>query len=130
MNDKLRLLSGLIVCLQFDDFAVLKSPKGTLPVRGRLSLVIYEKPRSICDINFQNECQNDVVLRSFNVSRCNVFHGTGSEAFLCPSGETRKLVKVRNCVTNVRSVSQWITAEKAECADTALDKSSNTMSGD
>lgn len=81
MTDRLRLLSGLIVCLQFDDFAVLKSPKGALPVRGRLSLVIYEKPQSICDINFANECQNDVVLGSFNVSRCNVPHGTGSESF-------------------------------------------------
>lgn len=35
MNDRLGLLSGLIVCLQFDDFAVLKSPKGALPVRGK-----------------------------------------------------------------------------------------------
>lgn len=41
MNDRLRPLSGLIVCLQSDDFAVLKSPKGALPVRRRLTLVIY-----------------------------------------------------------------------------------------
>lgn len=82
MSDRRRLISGLIVCLHFDDLAVLKSPKGALPVRGgRLRPVIYEKPQSICDINFENECQNDVVLGSFNVSRCNVLHGTGSEAF-------------------------------------------------
>lgn len=47
---------------------------------GSLSLVIYEKPQSICVINFVNERQNDVVLGSFNVSQHNVFHGTGSES--------------------------------------------------
>lgn len=52
--------------------------------------MIYEKPQSICDINFENECQNDVVLGSFRVSRCNVLRGTGSEACFCPAGETRK----------------------------------------
>ena len=35
MSDGLRLLSGIIVCLQCDDFAVLESPKGALPVRRR-----------------------------------------------------------------------------------------------
>lgn len=53
-----------------------------------LSLVIYEKPQSICVINFVNERQNDVVLGSFNESQHNVFHGTGSESgtsfLLCP----------------------------------------------
>ena len=63
--------------------------------------MIYEKPQSICDINFANECQDDVVPGSFNVSHCNAPHGTGSGAFLRPSGEVRKLVKVRNCVTDV-----------------------------
>lgn len=63
--------------------------------------MIYEKPQSICVINFANECQNDVVLGTFNVSHRDVFRGTGSGAFLCPSIETRKLVKVKNCVTNV-----------------------------
>lgn len=62
--------------------------------------MIYEKPQSISDINFANECLNDVVPRSFNVSHCNVLHGTGSEA-LCPSGEMGKLVKVSNSVTNL-----------------------------
>lgn len=66
-----------------------------------------KKPQSICDINFANERQNDVSLGSLKVSHCNALHGTGSEAFFClllppcPSGETRKLVKVGICVTNV-----------------------------
>lgn len=34
MNGSLSLHCGVIVCLQFDDFAVLTSPKGSLPVRG------------------------------------------------------------------------------------------------
>ncbi len=40
--------------------------------------MIYEKSQSICDINFANECQNDVVLRSFSVPQRNVLHGSGS----------------------------------------------------
>lgn len=98
-----RVLSGIIACL-CDDFAVLTSPKGAFFCQsgGRaLSLVIYEKPQSICGISFANECQNDVVLWSFNVSHGNALHGTGSDQRLCPCGETGKLVKVRNCVTNV-----------------------------
>lgn len=59
---------GIIVCLQFDDSAVPESQKGTLPVSVRLALVIYEKPQSICDINFANECQNDVVPGSVDIS--------------------------------------------------------------
>jgi len=118
-TDRRRLRCGIIVCFQFDDSAVLKSPKGTLPVSGRLGLVIYEKPQSIRDINFVNECQDDVVLWSFDISHCNVLHGTGSEAALSQRW-LKKLLKVCSCVTNVRSGTQWISFEKADCAVTAL----------
>lgn len=77
------LLSRLIVCLHSDDSAVSASQMGSMPVRGKKNrVVIYEKPQSICDINFQNECQNDVVPGSLNVSRCNALHGSRSEAFI------------------------------------------------
>lgn len=97
MSDRLQLLCGIIVRLQFDDSAVPESQKGTLPVGARLALVIYEKSQSICDINFVNECQNDVVPGSVDISRCNVLHGTESEAGLRLNG--RKLVKVRHCLS-------------------------------
>lgn len=86
----------LNVCSQFDDFAVCWSLQREFCQSwrgggvGSLSRVIYEKPQSICVINFVNERQNDVVLGSFNVSQHYVFHGTGSESgtpfffLLCP----------------------------------------------
>lgn len=56
------------------------------------------------------------------------FMAPDQKHFFCPGGETRKLVKVRNCVTNVDRESQWITVGRAECADTALHNTQ--LSGD
>lgn len=122
----------LNVCSQFDDFAVCWSLQRELCQSwgvGSLSLVIYEKPQSICVINFVNERQNDVVLGSFNVSQHNVFHGTGSE-----SGTFFLLCRCFFCfffgwgdcksATNVAQrgwgwgVSQWMATVRADSANT------------
>lgn len=120
MNVGLRLC-GIIVCFQFDDSAVLKSPKGTLPVSGSLSLVIYENPQSICDINFANECQNDVVLGSFDISHCNVLHGSGSEACSLPVEGRRKIWSKSGSVFQMYAAGlNGLVWRKADCAITAL----------
>lgn len=70
--------------------------------------------------NFANECQNDVVLGSFNVSRCNVLHGTGSEAFSVRAMKQENWSKSET----VRSGSQRATVEKADTALLSLQQSS------
>lgn len=64
---------------------------------------------------------------SFGISRCNVPHGTRSEALLRPNGGRSKFLKIRICISNAPSGNERITFEKPDYGVTALIKGFNSQ---